>query len=317
MERHNSTNLTPCSIWVVNKLGDIHGYSWRNVSLFCGFCMIAGLTVILNFLVVKVLSARKRTSGENLFFLLSISDFFVGMVTLPLFSLRFLNLSSELKCKLYPWMNFFTVFPFGFSWCLTTLITIVRYVVLLHKDCRSVFLGNKWNNVFCVIACLANILLGSISALLEERKIRDERAELSSNLPNISLTQVVIVCFEALLIFCNSVLTMRLYRFVQRQTKSIEAHRHTKEDTSKKMTKTVINIFICLTLCQTPHALTVTSLWFKLVENSETVFFLVNITTLFLFSNSCWNAVIILRSSKVQNMRSSTQSRCTLKSFVL
>lgn len=84
--------------------------SWHRYASVCSFIIAAIATVASNTLVIKTFYRRKRKRIDDEFLALSVSDFFVGLASLPMYSVKFFNMDQNSLRKLYPWISAFTYF---------------------------------------------------------------------------------------------------------------------------------------------------------------------------------------------------------------
>ncbi|XP_057293375.1 uncharacterized protein LOC130621998 isoform X2 [Hydractinia symbiolongicarpus] len=152
---NNSSNFSSCDWLIVEIIGIADVSNTEKWVLFGAYVLVSMLIVFLNAVLITKLLKRKRAKSDNLFLILSISDFFVGAVSLPVQSIEFV-VEPQVNCLIHPLIEFFTFFLFSFSWVLTVLISMDRYVAILvprvHRFCKKTNFTYKLL-IFVFLAC--------------------------------------------------------------------------------------------------------------------------------------------------------------------
>ena len=211
--------------------------------------------MITSTLVVRHIQDKgRRLSRPNILFMaLSISDIGVGLITVPV-----LGFHGPLEYKLTKMFGnkqkiprcvtgFFKTFPFNFSYILTTVIAIDRLLVMTtNKRFENVITKKR---LLIIIACLFAIAVASASV------------DTHFNLPNLQLS----IAAKGFGIFCVSlyffgtiiIISAYIYllHYVYRQDNKLRRHRHQKQNkkTQKKLSKTILCIFISQIICNLPN----------------------------------------------------------------
>lgn len=252
--------------------------------------LLAAMTTSVNFTVICSLLRQTRKRIDNSFLILSVSDFFVGLISFPIYSLQFSNLPERIMCQyLHPLISYFMAFTLVFSWLSTFSISLERYLVILQPNFHRKYLIN-------VFAYLDKAALFGISALLgfyffwtDYHKIRTKDLKLESQ--KIS-TRSLFVGVELIAFLAALFITIRTYMYVEKMDRKM------KDSTSRKLAGTVLLISICLFVCNAPHFFVRFLEWIGLLDSPSLFAHVLHVTNLALFSNSFFNSLIILRSSK-------------------
>lgn len=291
---NHSSNLSLCKTYIFHFVGVGDVSSTEKGALFGAYILVALLTVVLNAVVIKKLLTRKRAKSDNLFLILSISDFFVGVVSVPVQCLKFI-LKVEKYCLAQPWISVFQIFPFSFSWFLTVIISADRYVAILHPRIHG--WCKKFNFTYKYIIFVFTVCASFAAASgWNTRRFMSllSKPETSVNVFNLSVPLSELSC-----LLCTSFLHLHLYISVRRKTRGMDASRHTNNNSQRKLTITIAFMFFCAVVLNIPlliftfyELLTCRSRWNKVAMYQAR-----NWTMLLTYTNSFWNSVILMRSS--------------------
>ncbi|XP_057312433.1 CX3C chemokine receptor 1-like [Hydractinia symbiolongicarpus] len=291
---NNSSDVSPCRSYMVLILGVSNVGIIEKGVFFSAYTLVSVLTFVLNAVVIKTLLKRKRAKSDNLFLILSISDFLVGAVALPVLSLEFI-VNDKLNCLIQPWIATFSIFPFSFSWVLTILISIDRYVAILlpriHRLCKETNFTYK-----CVI--LVFFFVVSFATAYGWKK-KEEMSLLSNPETHVNIFTIAIPLMELVFLIFTSFLHLHLYISVRRKTRKMDASRHTNSNSQRKLTITITLMFFCAVILNIPlfvfsfyELFTSRSTWKPVVMYRGRKW-----TMLITFTNSFCNSIILMRSS--------------------
>ena len=93
---------------------------------FAALAIVASNGVLLH----KLFKKRSKTRADKMFIILSCSDIGVGLLSVPMMSLPLFIKDFHTLCQLSPILKFLDYIPYCFSWCLITLITLDRVLIL-------------------------------------------------------------------------------------------------------------------------------------------------------------------------------------------
>ena len=80
-------------------------------------------------LLYKLFKKRRKIRADKMFIILSCSGIGVGLVSVPM-SLPLFIKDFRALCQLSPIFKFLDYIPYGFSWCLITLIALDRVLIV-------------------------------------------------------------------------------------------------------------------------------------------------------------------------------------------
>ena len=231
-----------------------------------------------------------------LLLILSISDTRVGLFTIPFTMLRFVNLSKNIFCSLVPSMMFFSYFPFSFSLCVTTIISMDRCLLVTKSNFHAKYLTTgiiTFKLIARFVICFAGSFVISVTAFNDNYKV----AELFHACQLVTeFTIIIITCY----------LNLKLYCFVKRTSQQMAASRHkgTTESYSSRLTTTIAYLFTCMVFFTGTQVIIYGMISMvnmrKILRRNLSMWGL-----LLLFSNSYINVIILLARSS--NLRNTTQ----------
>ena len=226
----NNNSTRRCEIW-----SDFEDSGIEKVSLLIGYGITGLLIISLNFVLIKALFKQPRTRATILLLILSISDTGVGLFTIPFTMLRFVNLNKNIFCSLVPSMMFFSYFPFSFSLCVTTIISIDRCLMVTKSNFHTKYMTTgiiTFKLIALFVICFAGSFVISVTAFNDNYKV----AELFHACQLVTeFTIIIVTCY----------LNLKLYCFVKRTSQQMAASRHegTTESYSSRLTTTIAYLF--------------------------------------------------------------------------
>ena len=180
-------------------------------------------------------SQRRKVRATNLFIIQSITDISVGLFSLPLVAWEVFKIPRTVGCSVpCELLIIFHYFPHIFSWMLTIVIAIDRWLVVTK--------GSKYKNVVTTRTLLKILMVlffftAGLSVL-----------QLAFTLNVLTIMKVVI---EITLILVTVALYLHLLHFVGKRTKRVKPH--SGINFSKRLTKTIAWIFFCQVFLTAPQ----------------------------------------------------------------
>lgn len=258
---------------------------------------LTGVTIIVtNVMVIYGLVKTKQIKNRSnkLFIILSISDIVIGCLTVPAQIAKLISLN----CVLVPALQLFSMFPALFSYSLTVLIAIDRYILVKHTSVYQKHITKNKMNIVVLFIFLSNVAASLWYGF---------GVELTPNVFLGDKTYILLCIYEVLTAILTSVLYIKLLFFVKKKAKTIEIARHSNSNKSKRsdsrVTKTIAYIFVSLICCYFTHAFALLYVIANVDEHFNKIV-LRNILAwsfLAVTSNSAINAIIFLiRNQKIK-----------------
>ncbi|XP_057312367.1 QRFP-like peptide receptor [Hydractinia symbiolongicarpus] len=253
-------------------------------------------------MVAWSLYKQKRNRIDMIFLIVSASDIFVGLLSIPMILLRISISDIFTLCHLMPVVEFFAVFPCGLSIWLTAYLSIERYLLLIHpiiyrkciKSSRSISLtafvciSIIFYAAFVSYRTHQAITLVSISQVINKRKFLDK------------VPQFLQWSAEVLFIVGSALINFKLYIHVRKEARNMKGNRHCKSAPSDALNMAIGRIIFAMIICELPH-ITLTFLdLFYIIDTKELKLRVVYWVLLLLYCRGFLNAVILLRSSKLR-----------------
>lgn len=282
----NSSRCARLKLWFGNK--DF------NVFLLAFFYSVISVVIVVSngLLLYKLLKKKKKTRADKLFVILSASDICVGSISLPVSSLPLIITDFEFLCKISPCLTFFFYFPYIFSWTMVIIISVDRVFMITKRHIYGKFV--KMKVLYSVMTFL--LLKDILSAMFMSFYI--DVLDFSNKF--IQYSQLFI---ESFFISVTVISYLYLLYYVRSRSRKIGAFKHTANQNEKRLTKTVIVIFICLVIFTIPQFLGVIVTFYLDVSNATTKRNIVYWNAIVLYSNSAANAIILLINFQGPNQK--------------
>lgn len=282
----NSSRCARLKLWFGNK--DF------NVFLLAFFYSVISVVIVVSngLLLYKLLKKKKKTRADKLFVILSASDICVGSISLPVSSLPLIITDFEFLCKISPCLTFFFYFPYIFSWTMVIIISVDRVLMITKRHIYGKFV--KMKVLYSVMTFL--LLKDILSAMFMSFYI--DVLDFSNKF--IQYSQLFI---ESFFISVTVISYLYLLYYVRSRSRKIGAFKHTANQNEKRLTKTVIVIFICLVIFTIPQFLGVIVTFYLDVSNATTKRNIVYWNAIVLYSNSAANAIILLINFQGPNQK--------------
>ena len=208
----------------------------RRIIGSCFVIIFLAVISINNLLLFKLYSIRKKTRGDWLFVLLSISDLCVGLLSVPNLFLKILNFEGLTKFTI-PCLAFINLsyFPVSLSWILGTTIALDRCFIVLY-DVRYEFWVTQKRLFLVVFFMIVSDIMVTVTATL---------------INDYGISQFVSMIFQ---IWCISLLIflyLRMVWFVYFKKLKMKASINQSKNTGN-LTRTIIYIFTCQLICNLP-----------------------------------------------------------------
>ena len=282
----NSSRCARLKLWFGNK--DF------NVFLLAFFYSVISVVIVVSngLLLYKLLKKKKKTRADKLFVILSASDICVGSISLPVSSLPLIITDFEFLCKISPCLTFFFYFPYIFSWTMVIIISVDRVLMITKRHIYGKFVTMKV--LYSVMTFL--LLKDILSAMFMSFYID----VLDFNNKFIQYSQLFI---ESFFISVTVISYLCLLYYVRSRSRKIGASKHTANKNEKRLTKTVMVIFICLVIFTIPQFVGVILTFYLDVSNATTKRNIVYWNAIVLYSNSAANAIILLINFQRPNQK--------------
>ena len=180
-------------------------------------------------------SLRKKVRETNLLIIQSITDISVGLFSLPLVAWEVFKIPRTVGCSVpCEILIVFHYFPHIFSWMLTIIIAIDRWLVVTK--------GSKYKNVVTTRKLLKILLaLFFFTAGLSVLQLAF----------TLNVRTIMKVVIEIILILVTIALYLHLLHFMRKRTRIVKPH--SGINFSKRLTKTIIWIFFCQVFLTAPQ----------------------------------------------------------------
>ena len=283
------TNNSRCArlrLWFGNK-----DFGVFLLALF--YSVISVIIVVSNgLLLYKLLKKKQKTRVDKLFIILSASDICVGSISVPVSSLPLIITDIETLCKISPCLTFFLYFPYLFSWTMVIIISVDRVLMITKRYIYGKFVTMKVLYSVMIFLLLKDIL----SAIFMSLYIN--LLDFSNKF--IQYSQLFV---ESFFISVTVISYLYLLYYVRSRSRKIGAFKHTANQNEKRLTKTVIVIFMCLVIFTIPHFVGVILAFYFDVSNTATMRNIVYWSGIALYSNLAANAIILLINFQGPNQK--------------
>ena len=277
-----------------NNIYHLHTY-WSVLNLV----MFEVVTVISSFLIIATSSLIvhsfygkvKKSRAHLLFIILSISDIGVGLLSQPLLLIQPLC-DCKFKCSetTFSMIMFFTLFPYNFSYIVTTIVAVDRLLIVTLQQYYEHFVTKRTlKNIVAICLALCTGFYFCYTYYMHEVNAAFIHNILFINAAiNMTLSCIVITGYAYILCF------------VYCKSNAMSQCRNNRNKVSKKLTKTVLSIFISQTICIVPHYFLLTGMQLENVQLSiylRSWFYMLR-------NNQCFcNGIILLLNQKPKSKR--------------
>ena len=260
--------------------------------------MFEAATVISSFLIIATSSLTvhnfygkvRKSRAHLLFVIVSISDIGVGLLSQPLLLIQPLC-DCNIKCSesTLSMIMFFTLFPYTFSYIVTTIVAVDRLlIVTLQQHYEHLVTKGTLKNIvaFCLAICTAFCFCYTYYG----------------HEVNADLLYIIFINAAINIILSCIIITGYAYIlcFVFRRSNAMSKCRSNGNKGSKRLTKTVLSIFISQTICIVPHFFLLTGIQLENVQLS------IHLRSWFymLRNNQCFcNGIILLLNQKTKSKK--------------
>ena len=286
-------NNTHYNCMITRKL--FHEPGTDKLLLFILYGISAIITVAVNILLIRTLLNGRKSMQNNLFVILCISDVCVGSITLPLTMVLFTKINENIYCILYPIIIFFFWVPTTFSWNMTIIIAIDRYLIITKPALHSKYMTSKVLCFSIFISFLSSVLFAFWYIFTKKTS-----GHLAENNNCVTVFESMELC-EILIV---TALYTHLVMFVHKEAKKMADSRHVnnkRKHFSVRMAKTIALILLCLALCNVSQLIGTMYVKHSGNRNAVVVRSVTFSAHLIVSLNSFFNAVILMtRSRKLQ-----------------
>ena len=204
--------------------------TWERMTIASAFGLIFLMIISASSIVICKIYSLKRKTKTLLFVVLSISDFFVGLVsviTIILNIFRFEGfLKYKLRCKVYRYLSYS---PTSITWILSMFMALDRcFIVLFDIKYESRLTKRRlfWILIFLIAFSLFNSAMISLT-------------------DNYAYNQIIGGLFSAAVIILTVVAYIRLLWFVYYKQRQTIANKSSRTKTINRLTKSIMYVFIC------------------------------------------------------------------------
>ena len=269
-----------------------HSYDSESIVLKVVDAIVCVVIICANSYLIKLLWNKRRISMNILFIILSCFDILTGIVTVPMYTLV---TTIHIKyCSFFHVADFISIFSSGYPWFMITLIAIDRYLsITKHPRIHAKYMTTKR---ICYYVVIFVGLTVTISLWYTCIKSREQFIEL--NIASVTdFTGLILI----ILLLVTFSLYIHLVIFVYKKDKFMQGSRHGKKQDSYSIrtAKTVFLVLLCLMGCNISDATML--IYISVNQNLDTKFkfTMVGWFGLLSYSNSFFNAVIIINRSRI------------------
>ena len=242
----------------------------------CFIMVFLALMAANSLLLYKMYSVTKRTRGDFMSAVLSITDLSVGIIAVPniCFKVLFETLPWVIPCRLFVFLLYF---PTSVSWLLVTVTALDRCFLVLCPISYSISVNNR-RLCWIVIISIAYIFIVTLVVLL------------TGNKEIVQLAAAIFQTFCILLILSSYMLLICYFYIKKRQMKGKIFRRKCKSS----LTRNIIYIIICQVICVSPLTII---LFFLQNHEEEVIKYRMNyLSLIFAYSSSFINPLIVMRN---------------------
>ena len=266
----------------------------RNKLLILVYAILIPLIIIANFLsifgIIKT-KQKKFTSSQILFLALFVSDLTIGVVQLPINI--YLNWkASDQTCFEAQLGGFCTIFLICLSGTISCVISIDRYITVVHNKYHKKFVTRKLLTIIIICVTLTSLLWATLDAMFKGRLQIVKLAKL----------YIALSAYTGSMLAISTILKLALLKYVKitRKNSSI------KQAQDARLTKTIAIILAIVVVTYLPLIIALSIAAYSFINHTNTKF-IQKIGNDFLWvlilcqSNAILNSVVYLvRNSRMR-----------------
>ena len=245
---------------------------------------------ITNSYLIQLLWNKRRISINILFIILSCFDILTGIVAIPMYML--VTTIHINYCSFFRVANVICFCSIGYPWFMITLIAIDRHLIITkHPRVHEKYMTSKR---ICYYVIMFVGLTVTLSLWYTCIKTRERWMEL-----NVAMITAFFILFILLLVTIS--LYIQLVIFVYKKDKIMQGSRHGKKQDSYSIrtAKTVVLVLLCLMGCNVSYVTVVLYIWVHQIVDIKVKHSMIGWCFLLSYSNSFFNAVIIIYRSRI------------------
>ena len=279
---NNSVNLPCYNTW---KYFHHHGI---DLTILVAFSVLTAILIVTanGCLLIKLLRKKDKVRADKLFVILCFSDIGIGIFAIPVQSVLLFSPNLEIVCLLHKLLTFASSFPFSFSWVMLVIIVTDRCFIITRCRLYNNYITMKMLYIIIAIELASSITSVTLIALTRELRVHPTEFDF------FHVFQTIAQIFFTLV---GASLHGYLLHFVRKNSKKFHPKtRHGNRSHTKKLTRTIAYIYLCLVCFTLPH---IVSNFLVISINPRHYFIIRNIyfgVILLAYSNSYANALIYL-----------------------
>ncbi|XP_057299491.1 mas-related G-protein coupled receptor member A-like [Hydractinia symbiolongicarpus] len=279
-------------------------YSNKDIAKIIFYAVIMALILSVNSILIRALLKKKRTRIDVYFLILSVSDLFVGLLSVPAEIIIHIGLSVETLCLISPYFNTFMVFPYSFSSAMTMIISTDRCVLVTNPNFHSKF-GQRFLTYFIPFAFVFSATISFLNGPFDDKNKNKlvKSAEENDFKNNWTIVPLVVIACELVITILVTASQIYLVCYVTNRLSKMKNNRQSEVDYNKRMSLTVAIMFACSIACNVPHTITY-CLFIIRKHDLKTHLYttsLLHWANMTIYSSCFLNALIILgRSTKLR-----------------
>ena len=263
-------------------------------------------------LLTKLLRKKKKVRADKLFVILCFSDIGIGAFSIPLQSVLLFTPNLKIVCSLHKLITFSNSFPFSFSWVMLVIIFTDRCFVITRCRLYNKYITMKVLYIIIAIELALSITSITLIALIRELKLHPTKFDLFHIFQTTAQMFFISVgaCFHGYILY-----------FVGKNSKDFrQSARYRNRNYTKKLTRTIMYIYLCLVFFTVPHTVYSFLIFFIKPKGYLVIRNISFGDTLLNYSNSYVNALLYLcnmrRNTRGNKINPDTVSRFTVTSKV-
>ena len=202
-------------------------------------CIITGLIIVNSnsYLLWKIWYKKKITRANLILIVLCITDFAVGLVSVPIFLMDVFSAGYNeclISCNV---MKFFDYFPFCYAWLLTIFLAVDRCLLVTKQKLYEDTITKR-----VVIKVLLALFALSVTV------------SFYTTFQKTSLGfWIVHFVIEILSILAFIICYTYIFIFVKSKSNAIKSSKHCKFQTKKRLSRTITYMFLCQVFLTSPR----------------------------------------------------------------
>ena len=279
---NNSVNLPCYDTW---KYFQNHGI---DLTILITLSALTAILIVTanGCLLIKLLRKKDKVRADKLIVILCFSDIGIGIFAIPVQSMLLFSPQLEIVCSLHKLLTFASSFPFSFSWVMLVILVTDRCFIITRCRLYNKYITMKVLYIIIAIELALSITSITLITLTRELRVHPNKFDF------FHAFQTIAQIFFALV---GASLHGYLLYFVRKNSKEFhQKTRHGNQSHTKKLTRTIVYIYLCLVCFTLPH---IVSNFLAISINPRHYFIIRNIyfgVILLAYSNSYANALIYL-----------------------